>query len=163
MPSGGDEQHRRVIVKNGGMVDIGAKKKTKRLARAMAFVCLNEEIAERIKNNDMPKGNVLENARIAGILAAKNTAGLIPLCHNIGLEYVGIDFKFVKRGIAIESIISATGRTGVEMEAIIASTIAAITIYDMCKMFTKSIEIQDVCLIEKRGGKSGAYIRNGRR
>jgi len=146
-------------VKDTGMVDIGAKKNTKRLARAAAFVRLNKEVSERIKNNDMPKGNVLENARIAGILAAKNTAGLIPLCHNIELEYAGIKFRFVDGGIAIESLIKATGRTGVEMEAIIASAIAAITIYDMCKMFTKSIEIQDICLLEKSGGKSGTYIR----
>jgi cyclic pyranopterin monophosphate synthase len=162
MPSGGDEQYRRLIVKNKGMVDVGVKKKTKRLARAAAFVRLNEKIAERIKNNDMPKGNVLENARIAGILAAKNTAGLIPLCHNIELEYVGVNFKFANGGIAIESLVRATGKTGVEMEAIIASAIAAITIYDMCKMFTKSIEIQDIHLIEKRGGKSGIYIRRSR-
>lgn len=159
MPSGGDEQHRRLIVKNRGMVDIGDKKRTKRSARAVAFVCLNKEIAERIKNNNMPKGNVLENARIAGILAAKNTAGLIPLCHNIELGYVGVNFKFVNGGIVIESLIRATGKTGVEMEAIVASTIAAITIYDMCKMFSKSIEIQDIYLLEKRGGKSGIYKR----
>jgi len=159
MPSGGDEQYRRLIVKNKGMVDVGVKKKTKRMACAAAFVCLNEEIAERIKNNNMPKGNVMENARIAGILAAKNTAGLIPLCHNIELEYVGVNFKFVNGGIAIESLIRATGKTGVEMEAIIASTIAAITIYDMCKMLSKSIEIQNIYLLEKRGGKSGIYKR----
>lgn len=150
-------------MKNGGMIDIGAKKETKRLARASAFVSLSKEIAGKIKNNNMPKGNVLENARIAGILAAKNTAGLIPLCHNIGLEYAGVHFKFVNGGIVIESLIRATGRTGVEMEAIIAVSIAAITIYDMCKMFTKRIEIQDIYLMEKRGGKSGTYIRKGRR
>ncbi|MDP2929544.1 MAG: cyclic pyranopterin monophosphate synthase MoaC [Candidatus Omnitrophota bacterium] len=149
-------------MKNRGMVDVGVKKNTKRLARAAAFVRLNKEIAERIKNNNMPKGSVLENARIAGILAAKNTAGLIPLCHNIELEYVEVNFKFANGGIAIESLVRATGKTGVEMEAIIASTIAAVTIYDMCKMFTKSIEIQNIYLIEKRGGKSGIYIRRNR-
>lgn len=149
-------------MKNRGMVDVEVKKKTKRLTRAAAFVRLNEEIAERIKNNDMPKGNVLENARIAGILAANNTAGLIPLCHNIELEYVGVNFKFVNGGIVIESLIRATGKTGVEIEAIIASTIAAVTIYDMCKMFTKSTEIQNIYLIEKRGGKSGIYTRRNR-
>src|SRR3989338_9080315 len=102
MPSGRDEQHRRLIVKNGGMIDIGAKKETKRLARASAFVSLSKEIVEKVKNNNMPKGDVLENARLAGILAAKNTAGLIPLCHNIGLEYAGVHFKLIKGGIVIE-------------------------------------------------------------
>lgn len=146
-----------------GMIDVGNKRKTRRMARAQAFVMLNKEIIKRIKNNDTPKGNVLEDARVAGILACKNTALLIPLCHNIELEYAGVDFKFTDDGLIIESLIKSTGKTGVEMEAMVASTVAALTIYDMCKMFAKSIEIQDVCLIEKRGGKSGAYIRKGRR
>lgn len=146
-------------MKYRGMIDISAKRKTKRSARAMAYVQLNKEIIKKIKDGDMPKGDVLENARLAGILAAKNTAGLIPLCHNIGLEYAGIDFKFVDNGISVESLIKTTGKTGVEMEAMTASAVAALTIYDMCKMFTKSIEIRDICLIEKRGGESGTYIR----
>lgn len=146
-------------MKNGGMVDVGGKKKTKRSARASAFVSLNKEIAEKIKNDSMPKGSVLETARIAGILAAKNAAGLIPLCHSVELDCAGVNFKFAKEGIIIESIVKAAGRTGVEMEAIIAVSIAAITIYDMCKMFTKSIEIRNICLVEKKGGKSGTYIR----
>lgn len=149
--------------RNRGMIDVGSKKETRRSARAAAFVNLNKEIVKKIKGGDMPKGDVLENARIAGILAAKNTAGLIPLCHNIGLEYAAIDFKFAEDGIFIESSIKATGKTGVEMEAMAASAAAALTIYDMCKMFTKRIEIRDICLIEKRGGRSGTYIRKGRR
>lgn len=142
-----------------GMIDVGKKRKTRRMARAQAFVRLNKEIIERIKNNDMPKGQVLEDARVAGILACKNTALLIPLCHNIELEYAGIDFRFTNDGIIIESLIKSTGKTGVEMEAIIACSVAAITIYDMCKMFSKSIEIKNVYLLEKKGGRSGHYLR----
>ncbi len=142
-----------------GMIDVGKKQKTKRLARAVAFIKLNRKIIEKIKNNQMPKGNVLDTARIAGILAAKNTHGLIPLCHNIELESIELDFKIEKYGIKIESTAKATAKTGVEMEAIVAGCVAAITIYDMCKMFSKSIEIQDIYLLEKRGGKSGTYIR----
>jgi len=147
-------------MKNRGMIDVSAKRKTRRLARAIAFVNLNKKIVKKIKDGNMPKGDVLENARLAGILAAKNTSGLIPLCHNIGLEYAGIDFKFVKGGISAESLIITTAKTGIEMEAMTAVTVAALTIYDMCKMFTKSIKIHDIYLIEKRGGKSGTYIRS---
>jgi len=135
------------------MIDISNKEKTERMAKAMALVQVNDEIIAKIKNNHIPKGNVLENARIAGILAAKNTSSIIPLCHNIEIEYVGIDFKFTQEGIIIESSVKSTSKTGVEMEALVACTIAALTIYDMCKMFTKSIEIKDILLIEKRGGK----------
>ena len=141
------------------MIDVGEKQKTKRLARAAAFIRLNRKIIEKIKNGRMPKGNVLDTARIAGILAAKNTPGLIPLCHNIALENVELDFKIEKDGIKIESTAQAMAKTGVEMEAIVACCVAAVTIYDMCKMFSKSIEIQDVYLLEKRGGKSGIYKR----
>lgn len=146
-------------MKKNGMIDVGIKKKTKRLARARAFVRLNQDIVLMIKNNVMPKGNVLENARTAGIMAAKNTAGLIPLCHNIELEYAGLDFLLKKDGIVIESLISTTGKTGVEMEAMVACSVASLTIYDMCKMFSKDIEIEKVFLLEKRGGRSGLYRR----
>jgi len=142
------------------MIDISNKEKTERMAKAMALVQVNDEIIEKIKNNDIPKGNVLENAKIAGILAAKNTSSIIPLCHNIEIEYVGIDFKFTKEGIIIESSVKSTSKTGVEMEALVACTIAALTIYDMCKMFTKSIEIKNISLIEKVGGKSGTYKKD---
>lgn len=141
------------------MIDIGRKKSTRRLARAAAFVRLNNGIIERIKNKGMPKGDVLEDARIAGILACKNTAGIIPLCHNIELEYAGVDFRIEEDGITVESLIKSTGRTGVEMEAMVACMAAALTIYDMCKMFSKSITIENVYLIEKRGGRSGHYLR----
>ncbi len=144
------------------MIDVGNKNKTRRLARAQAFVKLDKEIITKIKNNGIPKGNVLECARIAGILAAKNTSNLIPLCHNIGIEYAGVNFEFCKDGIIIESLIKSTGKTGVEMEALSACSIAALTIYDMCKMFSKSIEIREVYLIEKRGGRSGIFRRSSR-
>ncbi len=149
-------------MKNLGMVDVGEKAETKRTAKAQAFIELNKEIMKRIGNNDIPKGNVLEMARSAGILAAKNTAHLIPLCHNIELEYADVAFMFRNNGILIKSTIRATSKTGVEMEAMTACSIAALTIYDMCKMFSKSIEISEVYLIEKRGGRSGIYKRSSR-
>lgn len=142
-----------------GMIDIGKKKKTRRTARAAAFVRLNKEIVNKIRNDDIPKGNVLENARTAGILAAKKTPELIPLCHNIEVEYANVDFLLKTNGISVESTVISTGKTGVEMEALVAVSVASLTIYDMSKMFTKSIEISDVWLLEKRGGKSGIYKR----
>lgn len=145
-----------------GMVDVGGKKETRRLARAYAFIKLDKEIIEKIKKDALPKGDCLENARVAGIFAAKNTADLIPLCHNISLECVEVDFKIRQDGIAVESSVRATGKTGVEMEALVACSVAALTIYDMCKMFSRSIEIQDIYLLEKRGGKSGVYLRGGK-
>ncbi len=142
-----------------GMVDIGEKAKTKRMAKAQALIKLNKEIMRRIGNNDIPKGNVLEAARIAGILAAKSTPCIIPLCHNIELEYVDVAFIFRNNGILINSTVRAVSKTGVEMEAMVACFAAALTVYDMCKMFSKSIEISETYLIEKRGGKSGVYKR----
>lgn len=141
------------------MIDITNKKKTVRTARARAVIKLNKEIILKIKNNTMPKGNVLENARVGGILAAKNTSGLIPLCHNIGIEYAAVDFKFSKDNIIVKSEVKSTGKTGVEMEALVCCAIAALTVYDMCKMFSKSIEIKEMHLLEKKGGRSGHYLR----
>lgn len=146
-------------MKMTGMIDVGSKKMTRRQARAQAFIRLDKEIIEKIKKGLVPKGNVLETARVAAILAAKNTAGLIPLCHNIGLEYAGVDFLLKEDGIEVGSLIRATGKTGVEMEAMVACSVAALTIYDMCKMFSKDIEIEKIILLEKRGGKSGIYKR----
>jgi cyclic pyranopterin phosphate synthase len=143
-----------------GMIDVGDKGKTRRTAKARAFVKLNKEIIKRIKNDDMPKGDVLEDARVAAILAVKKTSELIPLCHNIDIEYAEVDFTFKADGILAESTVRTTGKTGVEMEAMVACSVAALTIYDMCKMFTRSIEIKDIYLIEKRGGKSGVYKRD---
>ena len=141
------------------MIDVGAKKDTTRMARAQAYIKLNAEIVALILANKIPKGNVLEAARFAGILAAKNTAGLIPLCHNLPLNFAGVEFDVQKEGVMIISEARCTGKTGVEMEALIAASVAALTIYDMCKMFAQDLEIGEVFLLEKRGGKSGVYRR----
>ena len=141
------------------MIDVGTKKDTKRIARAQAYVKLNAEIVRLILANKIPKGNVLEDARVAGILAAKNTAGLIPLCHNLPLNFVGVEFKLDKTGVLINTEARCTGKTGVEMEALVAASVAALTIYDMCKMFAQNLEISEVYLLEKSGGKSGHYIK----
>ena len=143
------------------MIDVGNKKDTKRIAKARAFIKLNAKIVALIRGNKIPKGNVLEAARFAGILAAKNTAGLIPLCHNLPLNFVGVDFKMKENGVLIESEARCTGKTGVEMEAMVACTTAALTIYDMCKMFAQDLEITWAYLVEKSGGKSGMYRRKG--
>jgi len=141
------------------MIDVGNKKDTKRTARAQAYIKLNPEIVGIIKAGKLPKGNVLEAARFAGILAAKNTAGLIPLCHNLPLNFVGVEFKVEKAGILITTEARCTGKTGVEMEALVAASAAALTIYDMCKMFAQDLEIGEIFLLEKLGGKSGHYKR----
>ncbi|OGR62624.1 MAG: molybdenum cofactor biosynthesis protein C [Elusimicrobia bacterium GWB2_63_22] len=141
------------------MIDVGEKKDTKRIARAQAYIKLNPKIIGIIRAGKLPKGNVLEAARFAGILAAKNTAGLIPLCHNLPLNFVGVEFKLDKTGILVTAEARCTGKTGVEMEALVAASTAALTIYDMCKMFAQDLEIKDVFLLEKLGGKSGHYKR----
>ncbi|MBI4801487.1 MAG: cyclic pyranopterin monophosphate synthase MoaC [Elusimicrobia bacterium] len=144
------------------MIDISAKKNTRRLARAQAYIKLNAEIIGLIQANKIPKGNVLEAARFAGILAAKNTAGLLPLCHNLPLNYVGVEFEADKTGILVKTEARSTGKTGVEMEALVAASVASLTIYDMCKMFAQDLEISEVFLLEKSGGKSGVYLRKGK-
>lgn len=142
-----------------GMVDVSVKKNTLRVARARAEVFLGKEIIKKIKTKALPKGDVLEDARISGILACKKTHELIPLCHTIGVEYADICFVLSSERVIIESVVKTTGKTGVEMEAMIACSVAALTIYDMCKMFSKEIEINKIYLLEKEGGKSGHYIR----
>jgi len=144
------------------MIDVGAKKDTKRIAKAQAYIKLNEKIVALIRAGKIPKGNVLEAARFAGILAAKNTAGLLPLCHNLPLNFVGVEFTVEKTGVLINTEARCTGKTGVEMEALVAASTAALTIYDMCKMFAQNLEISDVYLLEKLGGKSGHYRRKGK-
>lgn len=146
-------------MKKAQMIDVGEKERTKRLARAQAYVRLNREIVRKIKANTIPKGNVLEYARIAGILAVKKTPELIPLTHSIEIDYAGIDFSIKADGILIESLVKAYAKTGVEMEALVGCCAAALTIYDMCKMFSRPIEIGKICLLEKRGGKSGDYVK----
>ena len=141
------------------MINVGGKKKTRRISVARVFVHLGKELAAKIKNNNIPKGNVLETARIAGIMAAKKTPEIIPFCHNVGIECVKIEFKLEAEGLLIESEVAATAKTGVEMEAMTACSAAALTVYDMCKMFSHLIEINGLYLLEKRGGKSGIYRR----
>ena len=146
-------------MKKLGMIDVGDKNKTKRVAKASAFVKLDSDLIEMIRNNEAPKGNIIETARIAGVMAAKKTSELIPLCHNIEIDKVGVDFDYEEDGIRIEAVSKTTAKTGVEMEAMVAVTIAALTIYDMVKMFNKAVEITDVVLLEKDGGKDGPYKR----
>lgn len=142
-----------------GMIDISEKSKTMRVAKAGAFVRMDSELVDMVRNNAAPKGNIIETARVAGIMAAKKTEELIPLCHNIEIDKVGLSFCFEKEGIRIESIAKTTAKTGIEMEAMIAVAIAALTVYDMLKMFNKEICIEKVLLLEKSGGKDGVYKR----
>ncbi|HUA58464.1 MAG TPA: cyclic pyranopterin monophosphate synthase MoaC [Verrucomicrobiae bacterium] len=139
------------------MVDVSEKMATKRTARAHAFVKIRPAVLKKLPEN--PKGNPLEVARIAGIAAAKRTAELIPLCHPLPLTHADVDVKVERKGVRIVSTASTTAATGVEMEALTAASVAALTVYDMVKALDKSIEIQDVYLLEKTGGKSGDFRR----
>jgi cyclic pyranopterin monophosphate synthase len=139
------------------MVDVSAKPDTKRTARAQAFVKIRPAVLKKLPQN--PKGNPLEIARIAGISAAKRTSELIPLCHPLMISHAGVEVSVVRGGVRIVSSVSTTGPTGVEMEALTAASIAALTVYDMTKALDKSIEIRDVYLLEKTGGKSGDFKR----
>lgn len=146
-------------MKHSGMVDVSLKKMTKRLARAYALVELGKDLARKVKEGKIEKGEVLEHARIAGILAAKKTSELIPLCHPIDIDKISIDFRFIAGGVEIESEVKALYRTGVEMEALLAVAMAGLTIYDMCKKYKRTIGIKEIYLLEKRGGRSGHYVR----
>jgi cyclic pyranopterin monophosphate synthase len=137
------------------MVDVSAKQVTERTALAYAYVTMKPAVIKALPDNK--KGNPLEVARIAGISAAKKTYELIPLCHQLTLSHVAVDFKVEKGGIAITATAKTTAQTGVEMEALTAVSVAALTIYDMTKALDKSISIGDIHLIEKTGGKSGHY------
>jgi cyclic pyranopterin phosphate synthase len=139
------------------MVDVGGKVETKRSARAHAFVKMSQEVLEALPKN--PKGDPLSVARLAGILAAKRTAELIPLCHSLPLSFADVEMTIEATGIRIVATASTNAQTGVEMEALTAATVAALTIYDMTKALDKRIEIQDVFLLEKTGGKSGDFHR----
>jgi cyclic pyranopterin phosphate synthase len=140
------------------MVDVSSKTETKRTARARAFVRISPRVLKKLPDN--PKGNPFEIARIAGICAAKRTSELIPLCHPLMLSHADVEVSVEKNGVHILASASTTGQTGVEMEALTAATVAALTVYDMTKALDKSIEISDICLLEKTGGKSGNYRRN---
>ncbi|MBI3665097.1 MAG: cyclic pyranopterin monophosphate synthase MoaC [Acidobacteria bacterium] len=141
------------------MVDVSEKPFTRRTARAHALVRIQPEVLEQLPEN--PKGHPLEIARIAGISAAKRTAELIPLCHPLLLTHLDVETTLVSEGVEIVSTASTTGPTGVEMEALTAAAVAALTIYDMAKGLDKSIEISQLYLLEKTGGKSGVYQRGG--
>jgi cyclic pyranopterin phosphate synthase len=139
------------------MVDVSAKPASRREAEASAFVALSDDALAALPRN--PKGNPLEVARIAGIQAAKRTADLIPMCHPLPLTFVDVRADVVPGGIAIRATAATTAATGVEMEAMTAAAVAALTVYDMCKAIDKSISIRDLVLERKTGGKSGDYLR----
>ena len=139
------------------MVDVSAKKATVRTAEASAQVVLSPEVLRALPNN--PKGDVFEIARLAGIMAAKRTAELIPLCHPLPIWHVDVEVELCENGVTIGSKVTTESVTGVEMEALVAVSIAALTVYDMCKALDKGIEIRHVVLESKSGGKSGDYRR----
>jgi cyclic pyranopterin phosphate synthase len=145
------------------MVDVSAKPATTRAAEAHAFVRMRAATLRSIRQLGNPKGDPLEIARIAGIAAAKRTSELIPLCHPLPLTHVDVAAKLCKNGIEITSRAATTGPTGVEMEALVAAAVASLTIYDMCKALERGIEITELFLVEKTGGKSGTYRRKGGR
>lgn len=137
-----------------GMVDVSGKNITLRRAKAQAVVKLKPRIIELIKKKKVLKGDVLEQAKVAGIMAAKKTSELIPLCHPLSISDIKVSFALGRREVKITSSVNARERTGVEMEALIAATLAALTIYDMCKMYDRAIEITEIFLLKKTGGKS---------
>ena len=139
------------------MVDVSAKSVTKREAEASAFVVLQPRVLKALPKN--PKGDPLEVARLAGIMAAKRTADLIPMCHPLPLTHVDVQMRLCENGVAIASKVSTTAVTGVEMEALVAASVAALTVYDMLKALDKGIEIREIVLERKSGGKSGEYRR----
>ena len=139
------------------MVDVSGKPETKRTATAHAFVGMSRSVLKALPDN--PKGNPLEIARIAGIQAAKKTSELIPLCHSLPLSHADVQCEIRETGIAITASASTSAQTGVEMEALTAASIAALTLYDMTKALDKGIEIREIYLLEKTGGKSGTYRR----
>lgn len=140
------------------MVDVSGKKATAREAKASAFVAMSDEVVQALGSN--PKGNPLETARIAGIMAAKKTSDLIPLCHPLPLSHVDVTLQQCENGIAISSIVRTTAETGVEMEALVAASVAALTVYDMCKSVDRGMHIEAVRLTHKSGGKSGDFTQD---
>lgn len=140
------------------MVDVDGKAETRRMARAGGVIRMSEAALAAIRAGDAPKGDVLGTARIAGIMAAKRTAELIPLCHPLALTSVEVAFDYVEGGIAVSATASLTGKTGVEMEAMTAASVALLTVYDMAKALDKGMVIDGVRLLEKRGGKSGHWL-----
>ena len=141
------------------MVDVSGKQVTTRTAKAHAFVKMKPGVVAAVRRLKNPKGNPLEVARIAGIAAAKRTAEWIPLCHPLPLTHIDVTAALCENGVELQSTVIATAQTGVEMEALVAVTAAALTVYDMCKALDKGMEITDIHLVEKTGGKSGDFYR----
>ena len=139
------------------MVDISQKKPSERLACARVFLYARPAVIRKIENNELSKGDALAAAQAAGILAAKNTAGIIPLCHPLLVNFVAIDFSFGADRLEITSCVKTAYATGVEMEALAACAVAALTVYDMAKAYDKQIVISDLRLLEKKGGRSGDW------
>ena len=146
---------------NAVMVDVGGKKATVRVANAAGTITMSPQAFEMVKGGTMSKGDVLGIARVAGIMAAKKVDSLIPLCHPLLISKINIDFSYLDDAHTIEifATVGMSGQTGVEMEALTAVSIAALTIYDMCKAVDKSMVVGDIRLLKKTGGKSGIYIR----
>ena len=143
------------------MVDVSRKNPTQREAEASAFVSLKPAVLAALPRN--PKGDPLEVARIAGIMAAKRTADLIPMCHSLPLSHVDVSMRLCENGVAIHARVATHAVTGVEMEALVAASISALTVYDMCKALDKGIEIREIMLERKSGGASGDYTRKRKR
>jgi cyclic pyranopterin phosphate synthase len=143
------------------MVDVSDKSVTRREAEASAFVAMKPAVLKALPKN--PKGDPLEVARVAGIMAAKQTSSLIPMCHLLPLAHVEVSMRLCENGVAIASKVTTTTATGVEMEALVAASVAALTVYDMCKALDKGIEIREIVLERKSGGKSGDYSRSPRK
>jgi cyclic pyranopterin phosphate synthase len=139
------------------MVDVSSKTRTAREAEASAFVAMTPEVLRKLLQN--PKGDPLDVARTAGIMAAKRTAELIPMCHPVALSHIAVTLTVCENGVSIATKVKTTAETGVEMEALVAASVAALTVYDMCKALDKGIEIREVVLERKSGGKSGDYRR----
>ncbi len=145
---------------NARMVDVGSKSATQRVASAGCDIYMKQSTLDLIRSGGFDKGDVLGVARVAGVMAAKKTSELIPLCHPIALDQVTVDFDDLESGIGLSLITAArtTGKTGVEMEALTAASVAALTVYDMCKSVDRAIRIDNLRLLSKRGGKSGDYV-----
>ena len=141
------------------MVDISEKQDSKRTAKARATISMAKETIVALQQGDLPKGDVFAVARVAGIQAAKRTGDIIPLCHPLMLSSVKVEFEIIDDKVEIEAEVTTVGRTGVEMEALTACSVSALTIYDMCKSMDKRMEITDLALLQKTGGSSGDFIR----
>ena len=141
------------------MVDVGEKTDSVRIAKASCLVTTNQEVLDLVRNDSLPKGDLFAAVRIAGIMAAKKTSELIPLCHPLAINAIEVDIEVVERGFLITAMVKTSGKTGVEMEALTGVSVAALTSIDMIKAVDKSAMITEVKLLEKSGGKSGTWTR----